>query len=276
MIPLGSWQQKGKTMNNRFFTIAFVLICTIWFALIVMMQRSHDAGMAEMIRRQAEIVNMLEYQKASIEMVKTVADRLDVIEKRIGRATPPAPAPMPQEDFSKVHTIPLDQAAFKGDAAAPVTIVGFLDLQCPYSARFQPVIDEVLAAYPGKVRYAVKHFPLSFHPQARPAAKAVLAAGRQGKYYEMVDAILKNVSSLTPEIYEGLAKDLGLKLAEFSGDMEKNDAAWTGLIEGDIKDGASAGVRGTPTFFLNGRLTRARTLEAFKAEIDPILAGEAE
>lgn len=177
----------------------------------------------------------------------------------------------PQEDFNKVYDIPIGNSAVKGNPDAPITIVGFLDLQCPFSKRFQPVINQVLEAYPEKVKYVVKDFPLGFHKQALPAAKAVLAAGEQGKFFEMMQLVLDNNKELNAEKYEEFAKQLGLNIAQFKSSLEKNDQAWNELIKKDAMMGQRVDVRGTPTFYLNGKKTRARSLDAFKAEIDAIL-----
>ena len=120
----------------------------------------------------------------------------------------------------------------------------------------------------------MKHFPLGFHKQAMPAGKASLAAGEQGKYWEMAEMILQNSRGLTPEKFEGFAKEIGLKVKQFKKDLEEKDAEYTKIIKGDMALGRKIGVRGTPTFFINGRKTRARNLDGYKQEIDKILQGQ--
>lgn len=237
----------------------------------------------QLVRQQAEAVDLLRtmvedkrnMERVLIDMASKI-NNVDAILKRL-----PIPGPQaqqaqrpPQEDFDTVYTIPQGASVIKGSDKAPITIVGFLDLQCPFSKKFQPVIDQVLEAYPGNVKYMVKHFPLSFHQQAAPAAKALLAAAEQGKFYEMMDLVLENNRVLSKEKYEDLAKELGLNLKKFHKALADNDEAWTTLIQEDFALGQKVGVRGTPTYYLNGKKTQARSLDAFKAEIDKILSSE--
>lgn len=177
----------------------------------------------------------------------------------------------PAEEDTKVYDIKAGQSLVKGDKNAPVTVVEFLDFQCPFSARFHPILTEVLKAYPQEVKYIAKNFPLSFHPQARPAAKAALAAGEQGKYWEMVDALLQNGNNLSEETFKKLAGDLGLRVEKFLKDLKEKDEEWEKRIEEDLALTRQINVRGTPTFFINGRKTAARDVESFKKEIDKAL-----
>lgn len=177
----------------------------------------------------------------------------------------------PSDEYAKVHKINVAHSPVRGNKKAPVTIVEFVDFQCPFCSRFHPMIDKVLAAYPKKVNYVLKNFPLSFHPQAKPAAKAAFAAGEQGKYWEMTDLLLNNNTQLGKEKFEEWAKDIGLNVKKFKKDYEKKDAAWEKLIKADMTLGQEVQVRGTPTFYINGRKTQARDLSTFKKEIDAIL-----
>jgi len=120
----------------------------------------------------------------------------------------------------------------------------------------------------------VKHFPLNFHKQAKPAAKAVLAAGEQGMYFEMVDAILKNNKGLSPEKYEALAQEIKLDIEKFNKDLEANDAKYETIITADMGLVGKLGVRGTPTFFVGGRRARASNFNGYKQQIDDILGGK--
>ena len=177
----------------------------------------------------------------------------------------------PQEDYTKAYSIPVDHSPVRGPKDAPVTIVEFVDFQCPFCARFHPPVLEVLKAYPKEVNYILKNFPLSFHPQSRPAAKAALAAGEQGKYWEMADAILKDNTNLSDDKFKQLAKDLGLDVDKFVKDYQGKDDQWEQWIQADMTLGENVDVRGTPTFYLDGRKTIARDFNALKKEIDAVL-----
>ena len=265
-------------MNNRFMTIAIVVLISVFVAITLLAHKVNESLLSQIIAQQAEVLNIL--RSGSVAQGAGENGRLAAMEQKIDgiaaffkNARPAEQPPQPpEEDYDKVYSIPLEGAVFKGKAGAPIAIVGFLDLQCPFSARFQPVFDEAVAAYPGKVKYAVKHFPLSFHQEAAPAAKAVLAAGEQGKYFEMMDLILKNNRELGQAKYEEFAKQLGLNVAKFKKDLEVNDKAWSELIARDTQLGMNVDVRGTPTFFIQGKKTMARTVEELKSEIDAILA----
>jgi protein-disulfide isomerase len=177
----------------------------------------------------------------------------------------------PAEDLSKVHTIPVVHSPVRGNKKASVTIVEFVDFQCPFCARFHPPISEVLKAYPNDVNYILKNFPLSFHQQARIAAKAAFAAGEQGKYWEMADALLENGKALSEEKFKETAGNLGLNVEKFMDDYKNKDAQWEKWIQEDMDLAQTVDVRGTPTFYINGQKTNARDFSSFKSEIDKIL-----
>jgi protein-disulfide isomerase len=155
---------------------------------------------------------------------------------------------------------------FKGAADAPVTIALFTDFQCPYCARILPLLNQVLEKYQGKVKLVFKNFPLSTHQFARKAAAAALAAGKQGKFWELHDRLFQNYNRLNDQVVQEQAKELGLDLQKFDKDMA--DPQIMQVINQDLQDGAKAGVRGTPTLFVNGSLLRNTNLEGFQAAID--------
>jgi protein-disulfide isomerase len=147
-------------------------------------------------------------------------------------------------------------------------------LQCPFCARFYPPLKEVLAAYPDKVRVVLKNFPLSFHPNARPAAKVALAANEQGKYYEMADLLMQNGADVSEDKVKDYAKQLNLNYNKLMSDLKNNEAAYEKRIADDSALGQQVDVQGTPTFFINGKKTNARDFNSYKTEIDQILAGK--
>ncbi len=185
------------------------------------------------------------------------------------QAQPPQP---PSEDFNKVYTIPVGTTPVAGLKSAPITIVEFSDLQCPFCARFYPAVKEVMKAYPDKINMMVKNFPLPFHPNARPAAKLALAANLQGKYFEMVELLLSNGGDVSDAKIKEYADALKLDLKKLTADYKDKDAEWEKIIEADLQLGSEVDVRGTPTFYINGKKTMARDLNGYKAEIEKILA----
>lgn len=211
-------------------------------------------------------------QKSDIEAVQTtqkeILAKLEKIEKDIAaRPAAPAAAQRPQIDPNKVYQIPVASSAVRGPKDAPVTITMFSDFQCPFCAQTAPVIEQVLAAYPNDVNFVMKQFPLrSIHPQADPAARAAIAAGKQGKFWEMHDELYKNSRTLSPETIKGLAEKLGLDMKKFEADMNSDEVKKQ--VEEELALGAKSDVRGTPSFFVNGKIAQNRTVDGFKAQID--------
>ena len=165
-----------------------------------------------------------------------------------------------------VQEINVTGSPFRGTADAPVIIALFTDFQCPYCARILPLLNQVLEKYQGKVKLVFKNFPLSTHQFARKAAAAALAAGKQGKFWELHDRLFQNYNRLNDQVVQEQAKELGLDLQKFDKDMA--DPQIMQVINQDMQDGAKAGVRGTPTLFVNGSLLRNTNLEGFQAAID--------
>ena len=179
------------------------------------------------------------------------------------------PAAKPSIDYNKVHNIPVLNSPIRGNAKAPITVVEFSDFECPYCARLQPTLKQVLDAYPDKVRLVYKEFPLSFHKQAKNASKAALAAGEQGKYFEMHDLIFKDYNKLNEEKFKEYAVKLGLDMERFMKDFKSDK--YNAQIQRDIALGQTVGVRGTPSLFMNGKRMGARSFDAFKTLIEGYL-----
>lgn len=155
----------------------------------------------------------------------------------------------------------------KGPAGAPVTIVEFSDFQCPYCVRAEKTVEEVLAAYPDKVRLVYRDFPLEFHPLAPKASEASYCAQDQGKYWEMHARLFKAEGKLAVDELKKYARELGLDGGKF--DVCIDSGAKAKVIEEHKKAGEALGVTGTPAFFVNGRMiSGAQPIEKFKEIID--------
>ena len=96
-----------------------------------------------------------------------------------------------QEPQAPTQLISVDDDPSRGVATAPVTIVEFTDFQCPACAAMHPIIEEVLKSYGDKVRFVMRDFPLSIHPNARKAAEAANAAHAQGKFFEYASLLFQ-------------------------------------------------------------------------------------
>ncbi|HXX47256.1 MAG TPA: thioredoxin domain-containing protein, partial [Myxococcota bacterium] len=215
----------------------------VWLAALGSGCGPSSKDIAELRAKQDEILTKL----ASIEDSQ----------KKILAARPAGPQ---GEDFDKVYAIGIEASPVRGDAQGPVTIVEFSDFQCPYCAKAAPLIADVLKKYPKGVRFVYKQFPLPFHPAARAAAEASLAAQEQGKFWEMHDVLIQNQATLDAAKIEQYAKTAGLDVARFKADLAKNKAAYDQRIDGEIKLGDSVDVRGTPTIFIDGKKVRVRTV----------------
>lgn len=176
-----------------------------------------------------------------------------------------------EEQFKNPVKVDVGNAPVKGPANAKVTIVEFSDFQCPFCKRGADTMEQILKAYPKDVKVAFKQLPLPMHPQAKPASQAALAAGKQGKFWEMHDALFKNQGELAPAFYEAKAKELGLNVDKFKADMES--AEIKKHVEDDMAQAEKLGVQATPGFYVNGVAVRgAYPFEHFKGIIDRWLA----
>jgi len=153
-----------------------------------------------------------------------------------------------------IQDVAIDGHPFRGPENARVTIAVFDDYQCPYCARLEPQLKQVLQKYPNDVKLVIKQFPLQSHPQAMPAAKAALAAHRQGKFWEFHEMLFEKQKELNDAKINEIAQSLGLDMEKFQNDVK--DPAIQEMINKDIQNGYQVQVRGTPTIFVNGKLVR--------------------
>jgi RNA polymerase sigma factor (sigma-70 family) len=125
-------------------------------------------------------------------------------------------------------------APTKGDSKAPVTIVMFTDFQCPFSARGQELMTQLLAAYPGQIRLVARNLPLPFHEHAKLAGEAALAAHEQGKFWQMHERLFANQKALDPPALEEHARpsgsmsqdSAGRSMTSVSGGRWRKTCAW--------------------------------------------------
>ena len=132
-----------------------------------------------------------------------------------------------------------------------------------------PVLEQVLEKNPNQVKLVFKNFPLRNHKSAMPAAIAALAAEKQGKFWEFHDLLFKDYNRLNEQKVNEIAQKLKLDIKKFEKD--RKDPRIIELIRRDILEGNQAGVRGTPTIFINGRLLRNRSPAGFQELIEKAL-----
>lgn len=153
-------------------------------------------------------------------------------------------------DPANVKSVPIDGSPTKGAESAPITIVEFADFQCPSCAQLAPALDKVVESRKSDVRLAYKFYVLGRFPSSEPAARAAIAAGKQGKFWEMHKKIFAT-PMLDQQVLDGMAKELGLDLARFHADMQATETSER--IAKDKKLGEDLEIEGTPSLFINGR-----------------------
>jgi glutaredoxin len=155
----------------------------------------------------------------------------------------------PLEDLSEPVNPEWDR--IRGLPDAPITLVEYGDLECPYCGRAEPAVRGLLSQSED-VRYVWRHLPLrDVHPRAQSAAEAAEAAARQGRFWDMRDLLLTHQDALTREDLVRYAGELGLDVPRFVEDVDRH--VGSGRIAADVESAATSGVLGTPTFFVNGR-----------------------
>jgi protein-disulfide isomerase len=212
--------------------------------------------------------------RKELQLLRDDVKKLLDQQKPSSPSAPTAAARAPEPPDTKIYDIAIGDSAIRGKADAPVTIVMFSDFQCPFCTREKPKLDEVLKNYPDKVRLVYKHFPLSFHKQAKPVhAAAQLALKEKGpdafwKFHDWIMADSKALDIPTLRLY---AERLALNLTTFDETL-KDDSKMDALLKPDLDQARACGVRGTPTILINGLKMASRNPEDYKSRIEEILA----
>jgi protein-disulfide isomerase len=153
------------------------------------------------------------------------------------------------------RTCPALGSSPKRGASEPlVTIVEFSDFECSYCKRSQKLLDGVLARHGGQVALVWKHFPLTHHRQARPAANFALAALAEGgapRFWKVHDLLFASQPQLDDAAFERIAAQAGLD--KVKAQQAVRSGRYDATIQRDLDEGKRLGVRGTPTLFVNGR-----------------------
>ena len=183
-------------------------------------------------------------------------------------------------DNEQVPAVKIDVSAdddpFLGNPDAKVTVIEFSDYECPFCGRFwQETYKQIKKDYvdTNKIKFVYRDFPLNFHPLATPAAIAANCVREQTNdetYFKMHDAIFESQNLLSEDFLKQTAQSFEIDMKEYESCI--NDPAQKAEVEKDFADGASAGVSGTPSFFINGKLiVGAQPYSVIKAEIEAAL-----
>lgn len=225
---------------------------------------------AEMKAFKDEIQSEIAQLRQDMTQLRTAQTELEGKQRELAEAAPEAPSrPAPQRpDPKAVYAVPVGDAPVLGPDNAWITIVEISDFQCPFCARAQGTLAEIRDVYRDDVRIVFKHNPLTFHQRAMPAAIAAECAGEQGRFWEMHDAIFDNQRALEDEDLERYAAQL----------PNFNERRWKKCVAAkrpedkilsDQRYATQIGARGTPTFYVNGRvLPGAQPFEAFRRLIE--------
>ncbi len=163
------------------------------------------------------------------------------------------------------------------NSEAKLVLIEYSDYQCPTCAYFYPIVEKLKAHYGDRLVVKYRYFPLNSHRYSMLAARAAQAAKNQGEFPEMQKLLFTNqdewASSSNPQqIFIGYAEQIGLNMEQFKEDL--NSAETQQTVMEQKKEGMARGVRGTPTFIINGEMMvrLPRNYKEFKALLDIYLA----
>lgn len=190
-----------------------------------------------------------------------------------GNSSPDKATPKLSE--TQIKKLIKPESHIKETKNAKLTLVEFGDYQCPACGQAYPVVTMLLDTYKEQVKFVFRNYPLPMHQNAKAAAEAAEAAGAQGKYFEMYDALYANQQEWGEQkdplpYFKKYAKNIGLDVDAVIEAIKTNK--YEDIIQKDIADGNSIGVAATPTFILNGeKITGGLPYDEFKAKIDAAL-----
>jgi protein-disulfide isomerase len=203
----------------------------------------------------------------SLIVVAAVALAIAFTVNRAGDDVPAGAQTLVRDDSHRISTA----------ADGKVTVVEFLDFECEACGAAYPGVERLREEYGDRITYVVRYFPIASHPNAYNSAHAAEAAARQGKFEEMYVKLFDNQDTWghqqqsQVDTFVQYAGELGLDVERFRADLASADVA--ARVRADASDGERLGVRGTPTFFVNGALYEQNpTYEALKQTIDNALA----
>jgi len=212
------------------------------------------------------------------QIIKELQLLRQAVERLQAPQAPPPQAPPAPPEIVQIKNV---SGYMLGRPDAPLTMVEFTDLQCPFCNRFAiTTFDQLKKDYidTGKVRFISRDFPLDFHPQAMPAARASRCAGDQGRFWELRATLVKNASQLSPAFITQQAAALKLDMKQFDTCIKSTE--YDAAINKDMTEGNGFSVNGTPTFFVGKttaqgiegvRIVGAQPYAVFQQRLDALL-----
>ncbi|HYH98467.1 DsbA family protein [Hyalangium sp.] len=178
--------------------------------------------------------------------------------------------PHKQDDSTLIPATPRAEAPSLGPSDAKVTVEVWSDFQCPFCARGAATLKQLRDKYGDQVRLVFRQQPLPMHGNARLAAAASMAAHEQGRFWEFHDALFSNQSALDRASLEAVAGQLNLDVERFRRALDSS--TWSNYVDTEVAEAQRRGIRGTPTFFINGKpIMGVQPLNTFTQAIDEAL-----
>jgi protein-disulfide isomerase len=184
---------------------------------------------------------------------------------------------MSRKDETGILVLPVgERDHVQGPADAPVTLVEYGDLECPYCRQAYPIVKEVQSRVGSRLRFAFRHFPLTeIHRHAQHAAEVAEAAAAQGAFWQMHGRLFERQFALEDENLIEYARDLGLDADRVAGELAAR--TYKARVREDFMSGVRSGVNGTPTFFINGvRHDQSWAADSLTAAIERAITKPAE
>jgi thiol-disulfide isomerase/thioredoxin len=173
-----------------------------------------------------------------------------------------------------VKSIEIGNSPRKGAEDPVVVVIEWADFECPFCGAAAPVLDELVEKFPNHVQLVFKNFPLSSHEHSEEAARAAMAADKQGKFWEMHHSLFENQEGgLDRKNIDRLARQIGLDMKQFSADIESEAIA--DRVDADRKQADKIGLRGTPMIYINGRHFELELFNLIE-DLDPWISLEIE
>ncbi|MBU1039442.1 DsbA family protein [Patescibacteria group bacterium] len=185
--------------------------------------------------------------------------------------------PSQQPSLGPVDIAVKDSDYLRGSKDAPIVMIEYSDLECPFCQKFHDSMKKIMADYPGQIAWIYRHFPLSFHANAQKEAEGAECVGKLGgadKYWQFIDKIFERTTAtgtgFALDKLPALAKEVGVNEAKFKTCLDSGEMAQK--VQTDLQEGSAYGVGGTPTTFVNGQpLEGALPYEQVKSVVDQIL-----
>ncbi|HEV7780698.1 MAG TPA: thioredoxin domain-containing protein [Chitinophagaceae bacterium] len=139
---------------------------------------------------------------------------------------------------------------FVGKKDAPVTLIEFGEYESEECAKANEIVKQLLEEYDGKIRFQFRHFPLTLiHQRSLKASESAVAAGQEGKFWEMHNVLYANRRTLGTTSLKLHSKEAGVKNKKFLDELVNGVYGWQ--VQDDIKEGHNRGVKELPAFFIN-------------------------